>query len=155
MTYTNYKTILEWPIKTKKMKSVTRQQQQQEDNKYTGTRDDDSSSKNTYVCKPSNFDHNYDTIHIHTVSRSMFLRITFCTRNFIKNCCAKDKLCLVFWELFSRPQCLYFGINSLRSKNIIQLWKLLENAGKNKKSSVRHQKLKAGSKQTGSGYAES
>ena len=105
--------------------------------------------KNTYVCKPSNFDHNYDTIHIHTVSRSMFLRITFCTRNFIKNCCAKDKLCLVFWELFSRPQCLYFGINSSRSKNIIQLWKLLENAGKNKKSSVRHQKLKAGSKQTG------
>ena len=43
MTYINSKTILEWLIKTEKMKSVTRQQDN--NNKYTGSRDDDSSSK--------------------------------------------------------------------------------------------------------------
>ena len=44
MTYMNYKTTLEWQIKTKKMKSVIRQQDN--NNKYTGSRDDDSLSKN-------------------------------------------------------------------------------------------------------------
>ena len=43
----NYQTMSEWTIKTKKdeKRDKTRQQQQQY-NKYTGTRDDDSSSKN-------------------------------------------------------------------------------------------------------------
>ena len=42
----NYQTMSEWTIKTKKDEKRDKTRQQQQYNKYTGTRDDDSSSKN-------------------------------------------------------------------------------------------------------------